>query len=123
MPPIQSYLFLTQQLVIIDALRFDFLIPSLKPPDPASDRTSLHWQDKLSFATDALTKHPLRSLVWKFVADPPTTTMQRLKGMTTGGMPTFIDASDNFNPSQSVLEDNWLEQLVSNRTSLIRGSL
>jgi phosphatidylinositol glycan class O len=43
--------------------------------------------------------------------DPPTTTMQRLKGLTTGGFPTFIDAADNFDPSQTIREDNWLFQL------------
>lgn len=38
--------------------------------------------------------------------------MQRLKGLTTGGMPTFIDAGDNFNPSARIFEDNWVEQLI-----------
>ena len=32
----------------------------------------------------------------RFLADPPTTTMQRLKGLTTGSLPTFIDVSANF---------------------------
>lgn len=38
--------------------------------------------------------------------------MQRLKGLTTGGMPTFIDAGDNFNPSARIFEDNWVDQLI-----------
>ena len=35
-------------------------------------------------------------LLLKFIADPPTTTLQRLKGLTTGSLPTFIDAGSNF---------------------------
>jgi predicted AlkP superfamily pyrophosphatase or phosphodiesterase len=47
------------------------------------------------------------------VADPPTTTMQRLKGLTTGSLPTFIDMASNFG-SHEVTEDNLLDQLVRN---------
>lgn len=36
--------------------------------------------------------------------------IQRLKGLTTGGMPTFIDAIDNFN-SDAIREDTWVRQL------------
>lgn len=36
--------------------------------------------------------------------------MQRLKGLVTGGMPTFIDFSSNFN-SNAITEDNILLQL------------
>jgi phosphatidylinositol glycan class O len=39
------------------------------------------------------------------MADAPTTTMQRLKGMMTGGLPTFIDAGSNFE-SAAITEDN-----------------
>lgn len=39
-----------------------------------------------------LKDEPDHSLLAKFYADPPTTTMQRLKGLTTGGLPTFMDA-------------------------------
>ena len=39
--------------------------------------------------------------------DPPTVTMQRLKGMTTGGLPTFIDMRENFE-SSAIAEDNLI---------------
>jgi hypothetical protein len=42
--------------------------------------------------------------------------MQRLKGLTTGGFPTFIDAADNFDPSQTIREDNWVLQLKKKGT-------
>ena len=51
--------------------------------------------------------------LFEFLADPPTTTMQRLKGLTTGSLPTFIDASSNFG-SYQVDEDNIIDQLTKN---------
>ena len=32
----------------------------------------------------------------KFVADAPTTTLQRLSALTTGSLPTFFDLAHNF---------------------------
>lgn len=56
-----------------------------------------------------------------FVADPPTTTMQRLKALTTGSMPTFIDVGSNF-ASTAVLEDNWIDQITRlNRKVVMLG--
>jgi predicted AlkP superfamily pyrophosphatase or phosphodiesterase len=34
------------------------------------------------------------SRLYKFIADPPTTTMQRITGMITGSIPTFIEAGE-----------------------------
>lgn len=48
----------------------------------------------------------------QFVADPPTSTMQRLKGITTGSLPTFIDVGSNF-ASDELIEDNLLSQMTS----------
>jgi len=36
--------------------------------------------------------------------------MQRLKGLTTGSLPTFIDAGSNF-ASSEINEDNFLDQI------------
>ena len=36
--------------------------------------------------------YPQQTALFRFIADPPTTTMQRLKGLTTGSLPTFVDA-------------------------------
>lgn len=47
----------------------------------------------------------------RFIADPPTTTMQRIKGLTTGSLPTFIDQTSNFN-SFSITEDTILHQIL-----------
>lgn len=48
----------------------------------------------------------------KFVADAPTTTLQRLKGITTGSLPTFIDVGSNFATSE-INEDNFIDQVQS----------
>jgi len=56
--------------------------------------------------------------LFKFIADPPTTTMQRLKGLTTGSLPTFIDVSSNF-ASYEISEDNIIEQLVRNKRRVV----
>lgn len=45
-------------------------------------------------------------------SDPPTTTLQRLKGITTGSLPTFIDMGSNFGGS-SIVEDSFIGQLSS----------
>jgi hypothetical protein len=77
-------------VVIVDALRWDFA------------------RDRLPNTLFAGRQSRLVSL--QFRSDPPTTTAQRLKGMTTGSLPTFIDVSRNFG-SNSIGEDNWIDQL------------
>jgi phosphatidylinositol glycan class O len=46
-----------------------------------------------------------------FRADPPTVTSQRLKSITTGTLPTFIDIGANMN-SSAVTDDNVIDQLL-----------
>ena len=52
-----------------------------------------------------------QAVLFKSLADPPTTTLQRLKGIITGSLPTFVDAGHNF-ASFEISEDNIVEQLV-----------
>jgi len=78
-------------ILVIDALRFDFARHHL--PRSVGSRLSSS-----------------SSQLLQFVADPPTVTMQRLKGMTTGGLPTFADISGNFGGA-SIEEDTWVNQL------------
>ena len=44
--------------------------------------------------------------------------MQRLKGLTTGSLPTFIDVSSNF-ASYEISEDNIIDQLVKNNHRVV----
>ncbi|KAF9555691.1 hypothetical protein CPC08DRAFT_670686 [Agrocybe pediades] len=90
--------------IIIDALRFDFISPN--PPIP---RSPFH-HDILTLPRQLTAQDPSRSLIFNAYADPPTTTLQRIKGITTGSLPTFVDMGNNFGGS-SIAEDSILKQL------------
>lgn len=99
-------------LIIIDALRYDFTIFNPKNKRP------LPYQNRLPIIHETLKFSPDKSRLFKFIADPPTTTMQRLKALTTGSLPTFIDAGSNF-ASSEIKEDNIIDQLIRNHKSAI----
>ncbi|PVH16767.1 uncharacterized protein CXQ87_004320 [Candidozyma duobushaemuli] len=98
-------------IVVIDALRFDFVIPV----DDADADPYFH--NNLPILYDLMQKQPDNAVLLKFLADPPTTTLQRLKGLTTGTLPTFIDAGSNFN-GEAIDEDNWVLQLHKQNKSI-----
>ena len=85
-------------LFIVDALRLDFV---LNRPEYFPNTHSL------------LKNNADSAYLITFRADPPTVTSQRLKAMTTGILPTFIDIGSNFN-SAIINEDNIIRQLVQN---------
>lgn len=95
-------------IVIIDALRYDFALYDAS----ISEHDALPYQNKLTVIRDVLESTPENGALFRFVADPPTTTMQRLKGLTTGSLPTFVDAGNNFAGS-NIMEDNVISQLTS----------
>ncbi|XP_076257913.1 phosphatidylinositol glycan anchor biosynthesis class O [Rhynchophorus ferrugineus] len=99
-------------LLIVDALRFDFTIY-----DEHNDKP-LPYQNKLPIIKDTMRDFPESTRLFKFIADPPTTTMQRLKALTTGSLPTFIDAGSNFATSE-INEDNIIDQIVKNNYSTV----
>eukprot|EP00535_Pseudo-nitzschia_heimii_P012409 CAMPEP_0197199060 /NCGR_PEP_ID=MMETSP1423-20130617/33692_1 /TAXON_ID=476441 /ORGANISM="Pseudo-nitzschia heimii, Strain UNC1101" /LENGTH=825 /DNA_ID=CAMNT_0042652911 /DNA_START=11 /DNA_END=2485 /DNA_ORIENTATION=- len=84
-------------ILVVDALRFDFARDHL--PMSVGSRISQHNNNRTT-----------ASQLLQFVADPPTVTMQRLKGLTTGSLPTFADISGNLGGA-SIEEDSWVEQL------------
>jgi phosphatidylinositol glycan class O len=90
--------------LIIDALRFDFV--TTNPPSPASP---FH-HNILTLPQELTKKTPGHSCIFNSYADPPTTTLQRIKGITTGSLPTFVDVGSNFGGS-SIVEDSILKQL------------
>ncbi|KAF9411555.1 mannose-ethanolamine phosphotransferase gpi13 [Podila epigama] len=98
-------------IIVIDALRFDFVVPHDNLPE---DTQEPYYINKLPVVHNLLKKQPDNTLVYQFVADPPTTTLQRLKGLTTGTLPTIIDAGSNF-ASSTLKEDNWLSQFENSR--------
>ncbi|KAI9498284.1 hypothetical protein BDB00DRAFT_799691 [Zychaea mexicana] len=89
-------------VIVIDALRFDFLTPM-----PGKEQ---YYLNRLPIIDKLHRSSPSSSLLYQFRADPPTTTMQRVKGLMTGSLPTFIDAGANF-ASSAVNEDNLLRHV------------
>ncbi|XP_030624543.1 GPI ethanolamine phosphate transferase 3 [Chanos chanos] len=91
-------------VLIIDALKSDFARydPANEAPRP--------YENKLPVLNEMVSTQPSRARLYTFRADPPTTTMQRIKGFTTGSLPTFIDVGNNF-ASSAILEDNLVHQL------------
>lgn len=96
-------------VLIVDALRFDFVIPV------EEDLANPYYHNNINVLYDTFSNRNSKdsSILLKFIADPPTTTLQRLKGLTTGSLPTFIDAGSNFN-GDTIEEDNIIKQLYEN---------
>lgn len=99
LPPTHSKLV----LIIIDALRADFVLPV------NADVASPFYSNHITLPSLLTSQRPTHSFLAHFIADAPTTTLQRLKGLTTGSLPTFVDAGSNFG-GEKVAEDNWLAQ-------------
>ncbi|KAJ3413417.1 mannose-ethanolamine phosphotransferase gpi13 [Chytridiales sp. JEL 0842] len=100
--------------IVIDALRFDFTtynqtLAQLSESDPSLTPTYIN---KLPILHQKLTTQPSNSLLLRLKVDAPTTTMQRIKALMTGTLPTFVDAGSNFGSSE-IAEDNLLNQMVS----------
>lgn len=94
-------------IIVLDALRFDFVAPSSFFPE------SKPWMDKLRVLQKLASVNGSSARIFKAFADPPTTSLQRLKGLTTGGLPTFIDVGNSFG-APAIIEDNLINQLVQN---------
>jgi phosphatidylinositol glycan class O len=88
-------------VVVIDALRYDFTVP-------VEDDAAFH--NAFPFLWETAVRDPGRAFLRPFIADPPTSTLQRLKGLTTGTLPTFVDLGSSFSGT-AIEEDNLLMQL------------
>ncbi|GJP45477.1 hypothetical protein CLOM_g4864 [Closterium sp. NIES-68] len=95
-------------IVVIDAARFDFVAntTSYNQGRPGS------WIGRLKAVGEIVKAMGHGAALFRFTADPPTTSLQRIKGLTTGGLPTFIDVGSSFG-SYTITEDNLLFQLLS----------
>ncbi|KAM3720914.1 GPI ethanolamine phosphate transferase [Dirofilaria immitis] len=101
-------------VVLIDALRYDFAAPSQIHLNSSSKAYLGHF----STISRLLNDHRESAVLMHFHADAPTTTMQRLKALTTGSLPTFIDIGSNF-ASTAILEDNWIDEIISTNRSIV----
>ncbi|KAK5172755.1 mannose-ethanolamine phosphotransferase gpi13 [Saxophila tyrrhenica] len=94
-------------IILVDALRYDFTVPFQPQP---GDEQPHHFHNALPVLYETAVQSPGNAFLRPFIADPPTTTLQRLKGLTTGSLPTLIDAGSNF-AGTAIDEDNLIEQL------------
>lgn len=101
LPPTHSRLV----LLVIDALRFDFLAP-----EPAIT-PSPYYHNVLSLPSILSAQQPTHSFIFNAFADPPTVTLQRINGLTTGSLPTFVELGSNFGGSQ-ITEDSIVRQMT-----------
>uniref|UniRef100_A0A3Q3ISB0 GPI ethanolamine phosphate transferase 3, catalytic subunit n=1 Tax=Monopterus albus TaxID=43700 RepID=A0A3Q3ISB0_MONAL len=101
-------------LLIIDALKIDFA-----RFDPNNTAPRPH-ENKLPVLQETVSSQPSHSRLYPFRADPPTTTMQRIKGFTTGSLPTFVDVGNNF-ASSAILEDNLIHQFGQEKRVVFMG--
>jgi phosphatidylinositol glycan class O len=110
-------------LFIVDALRLDFMLDMSQPsplpsdgpgpsPGPGSGPGAVlnGPYNKLPTLRRLLDEDPAHAALFGFRAEPPTVTAQRLRALTGGGMPTFLDIGNNM-AARSISEDNWLSQL------------
>ena len=96
-------------VLIIDGARFDFASPasSAERDGVNANVAKLHSIGEILERDDPSTRE-----LFRFVADPPTTTQQRLKGILTGGLPTFVDVSKSFGGAD-LTEDNVIAQAAA----------
>ncbi|KAK7264825.1 hypothetical protein RJT34_32437 [Clitoria ternatea] len=99
-------------ILLLDAIRFDTVAPSTFFPE------SKPWMDKLSVLKNTASARPSSARIFKSIADPPTTTSLRLKGLTTGGLPTFVDIGNNFG-ALAIVEDSFINQLVQSGKKVV----
>ena len=70
-------------IIIIDGWRYDFV--------HQTKETRNFYSNKMKFLQSMIKDSKENAKLFKFIADPPTTTMQRLKGLTTGKFWMFPD--------------------------------
>lgn len=110
-PPLQTHT--RAILLLIDSLRFDFISPH--PPTPPSP----YHHNVLTLPRDLTATRPRHSFIFNAYSDPPTTTLQRIKALMTGTLPTFVDIGGSFGTASGgdsenkseVAEDSVLKQM------------
>ncbi|KAL7720911.1 GPI ethanolamine phosphate transferase 3 [Entamoeba marina] len=90
---------------LVDALRYDFAF--------TEDSGTKLYHNNMPIFEDMMIAYPKQTSKYHFIPDPPTTTNQRVKAMTTGGVPAFIEVSNMFN-NEMIEEDNIIQQFKSN---------
>lgn len=113
-------------ILVVDALRFDFVHSGGGGGvdggggggASAKESPSRFYRGHLPLLSSLLVEQPQNSMLYRFEADAPTVTMQRLKALMTGSLPTFVDVADNY-AAAAVPEDNLVAQLVAHNRSVV----
>ncbi|KAF9067217.1 hypothetical protein BDP27DRAFT_1329173 [Rhodocollybia butyracea] len=100
-------------VLIIDSLRFDFIAPAPYIPSENNAEYSVHHHLTLTLPSLLTDAHPRNSFIFNSYPDPPTVTLQRIKGLTTGSLPTFVDIGSSFGGSE-IEEDSIIGQVGMN---------
>lgn len=100
-------------ILLVDALKYEFGLFRDREKN-----VTLPFENRLTVMHELLQNKPQQTRILRFKADPPTTTLQRLKGLTTGSLPTFIDIGSNF-ATPEINEDNIIDQLVRQEMSMV----
>ncbi|KAF9731790.1 hypothetical protein PMIN06_010041 [Paraphaeosphaeria minitans] len=94
-------------VILIDALRYDFTVPL---SSEGANEKPHYFHNAFPVLYETAFEQPRNAFLLPFIADAPTATMQRLKGLTTGTLPAFVDAGSNF-AGTAIEEDNLISQL------------
>jgi len=102
-------------LLLVDALKFSFVY---NIPEQEKSPDQNYSYNTFTFPSSLLQLKPQNSLIYKSIADHPTTTSQRLKAIATGTIPVYMEIGQNLG-TMRVLEDSFLYQLAQNNKKTI----
>ncbi|KAH7831943.1 putative gpi ethanolamine phosphate transferase [Monocercomonoides exilis] len=102
-------------VLLVDALRYDMINPYPSFPQEKTPK----WVNRVPIIQQILQQRTSQSILYKFHSDPPTVTTPRLKSLTVGNIPLFMDIGSSFT-SPSISSDNLLLQLAFNSNGLLR---
>lgn len=92
------------------AFRYDFVVRDGRYPCKGESQ-GCEYKHRMPFLSSLAAQHSGgASVAFRYVADAPTTTTQRLKSMTAGSLPSFFDVSNAFSAPQ-MDEDTIIDQL------------
>ncbi|KAF2108258.1 hypothetical protein BDV96DRAFT_504831, partial [Lophiotrema nucula] len=97
-------------VVLVDALRYDFTIPFESTNASLSHEVPRAYHNALTILYNTSQEQPQNAFLLPLISDPPTTTYQALRVLTTGSLPTFIEILLSFDGAP-VREDSWVGQL------------
>ena len=99
--------------------RYDFVVSDGRYPcsNKGSGGGDCSHQGQMPKLQSLLSSNPDATRTFRYIAEAPTTTTQRLKSMVSGSLPTFFDISNAFT-ARPIDEDNLIDQMTKSNWSL-----